>query len=107
MTYRIDSKSKRYLPTKLAAGIAISALLVLGTFVASASADEHHQGARGHGNRHVADYRGGRGYDGGGWGGGYYNSPPVVYGSPYYYPPPVVYGPGIGISLPGVGIGIY
>jgi hypothetical protein len=38
----------------------------------------------------------------------------VVYGSPYgggyygspYYAPPVVYGPGIGISLPGVNIGI-
>ena len=28
------------------------------------------------------------------------------YGSPYYYPPPVVYGPGIGINLPGVSIGI-
>jgi len=107
MTYIIDTKSKRHLPAKLAAGLAISAFLVLGTFVASANADEHHQGARGHaGHRHVADYRGGRGY-GGGWGGGYYGSPPVVYGAPYYYPPPVVYGPGIGITLPGVAIGIY
>ena len=49
-----------------------------------------------------------------------YRAPPVVYGSryhngyygsgyynaPYYYPPPVVYGPGIGISLPFVSIGI-
>ena len=42
------------------------------------------------------------------WNGGYYEAPPVVYGSPYggayygspyYYPPPVVYGPGIGFSI--------
>jgi hypothetical protein len=35
----------------------------------------------------------------------------VIYGSPYRYgygyPPPVVYGPGIGINLPGVSIGIH
>ena len=38
MTCTIDSKSKRRLPAKLAAGLAISAFLVLGTFVASAGA---------------------------------------------------------------------
>ncbi len=112
MTYIVDTTSKRYRPAKLAAGLAISAVLVLGTFVASASADEHHQKAGGHaahgGNHRVADYRGGhdRGW-GGGWGGGYYDSPPVVYGAPYYDPPPVVYGPGIGIAVPGVGISIF
>jgi len=85
--------SKRHLSTKLAAGIAISAILALGTFAASANAREHD-----------GYYRGGY----------YYNAPPVVYGSSYgygyygspYYAPPVVYGPSVGISLPFVGIGI-
>jgi hypothetical protein len=84
--------SKRRLSAKLAAGIAISAILALGTFAGSASAREHE----------------------GRYEGGYYNAPPVVYGSSYgngyygspYYAPPVVYGPGVGISLPFVGIGI-
>jgi hypothetical protein len=35
----------------------------------------------------------------------------VFYGSPYYdrpyYAPPAVYGPGIGIYVPGVSVGIY
>ena len=98
MTGIIDTKSKRRLSAKLATGLAISALLVLGTFVASASAAEHRGG-------------GGRGHDGGhglgypGWSGPYF-APPVVYGSPYHYPPPVVYGPGIGISLPGINVRI-
>ena len=101
MTCTIDSKSKRRLPAKLAAGLAISAVLVLGTFVASASAADHRY-----------DHRG-RGYDhGGGYGGAYYAPPPVVYGSPYYgspyyAPPPVVYGPAVGVNLPGVSIGIF
>jgi hypothetical protein len=102
MTRNIDAKSNRRLPAKLAAGIAISALLVVGAFVASAGADEHR-----------GNYRGGYygpGYSGCCWG-GYYVAPPVVYGSPYYAapyyaPPPVVYGPGIGIALPGVNINI-
>jgi hypothetical protein len=85
--------SKRHLSAKLAAGIAISAILAVGTFATPASA-EHQEGRN--------------------WNGGYYNAPPVVYGSSYgngyygspYYAPPVVYGPGVGISLPFVGIGI-
>ncbi len=99
MTCIIDTKSKRHLSAKLAAGLAISAFLVLGTFVASANAQphrgDHHRGG---------DHRGDRGH--GDWGGGYYPAPPVVYAapSPYYYPPPVVYGPAIGIYLPGVSI---
>ena len=94
MTWSIDTNSKRRLSARLAAGIAISAILALGTFAGSASAreDYHHHG----------------------YNGGYYRAPPVVYGSPYggayygspYYAPPVVYGPGIGINLPGVNIGI-
>ncbi len=98
MTRALDAKSKRHLSAKLAAGLAISAFLALGTFVPSAAAGEHRGDHRGRDHR---DER-----RPGGWGGGYYPAPPVVYGTPYYYPPPVVYGPAIGITLPGVSIGI-
>ena len=99
MTQIIDTTSKRRLSAKLAAGLAIAAILALGTFAGSASADDNWRGHRGY-NHH--------------WNGGYYRAPPVVYGSPYgssyygspYYAPPLIYGPGIGISLPGVGINI-
>jgi hypothetical protein len=99
MTRIIDTTSKRGLLAKLAAGLAISAMLALGTFAGSANARTYHH------------------Y----YNGGYYRAPPVVYGSrygssyygssyyggsPYYYAPPVVYGPGIGISLPFIGIQI-
>ena len=61
--------------------------------------------AAGYGGRH-----GGGGYDG-----GYYVAPPVIYSGDYapgyayepdYYPPPVVYGPGIGINVGLLGIRI-
>jgi|SRR5579864_3010535 len=96
MTWNIGTTSKRRLSVKLVGGIAVSALLVLGAFATPASAQYNHY------------------YSGQYYNGGYYRSPPVVYGSPYnngyygspYYAPPVVYGPGIGISLPFVSIGI-
>ena len=103
MTWIIDTKSKRRLSAKLAAGLVISAMLGLGTFAGSASAQEYRGEHR--------EYRHN-------WNGGYYRAPPVVYGSPYYgspyygspyygspyyYPPPVVY-PGICISVPFVRI---
>jgi hypothetical protein len=95
MTHIIDTTSKHRLSAKLAGGIAIATVLVLGSFVGSANAD-------------------GRGDHRGNWGGGYYAAPPVVYGSAYgngyygspYYAPPVVYGPGVGIDVGGIGIGI-
>ena len=101
MTRIIDTKSDRHLSAKLAAGLALSAFLLVGTFVASASADNDHRGSWDHNND--------RGN--GSWGGSYYVAPPVYYGpryysAPAYYPPSVVYGPGIGINLPGVSIGI-
>jgi hypothetical protein len=98
MTCTIDAKSKRHLSAKLTAGLAISAIIVLGTFVTSASAEDRRDDHRG------GDYRGNHGYSGPGP--GYYRAPPVVYGAPAYYPPPVVYGPAIGISMPGISIGI-
>jgi hypothetical protein len=82
---------------KLAASLAIASLLLLGTIVVPAHADDRH-GDRGRDRGHHDD----RGRDGG----GYYAPPPVVYGGPGYYAPPVVYGPGVGIALPGVTIGI-
>jgi len=95
MTCITNIPSKRRSSPKLAAG-AIAAVLSLGMFAVPAHAewDGHHRGYDHH------------------WNGGYYRSPPVVYGSPYhqsyygspYYAPPVVYGPSIG--LPGFNIGI-
>ncbi|HEV2334098.1 MAG TPA: hypothetical protein VGS13_01245 [Stellaceae bacterium] len=100
MTRIIDTTSKRRRSARLAAGIAISAILAVGTFAGTASARDRDDGGR-------------RGW-GGGWSGGYYAAPPVVYGSTYgygyygspYYAPPVVYGPAVGISLPGINVGI-
>ena len=92
-------------------GAAIGAMLLFGALASPASArwgdhDEHR------GERHD-------------WKDHHYRSPPVVYGGYYgyrngyypppvgyygdrygYYPPPVVYGPGIGIYLPGVNLNI-
>jgi hypothetical protein len=91
MTWIIETKSRRRLSAKLAAGLVISAMLALGTTAAPAYA----------GNRDHREYHHN-------WNGGYYNAPPVVYGSPYggayygspyYYPPPVVYGPSVGFSF--------
>jgi hypothetical protein len=82
---------------KLLVAIALGLAVTLGSFAAGSSAradDWHH---RDHGGYH------------GGWGGGVYVAPPVVYANPgygYYAPPPVVYGPSVGISLPGVSVGI-
>jgi hypothetical protein len=98
MTRIIGTTSKRYL--KVPRGIAVAALLALGALATPASADWNN------------DQRGGYYHN---WNGGYYNAPPVGYGSPYnngyygapYYSPPVVYGPGIGISVPFVNIGIH
>jgi hypothetical protein len=77
---------------RLAAGIAVGAVIAFGIAAGPAQArwgnrDSHHD----------------RGYHTG-WSGGYYPAPPVVYGDPYsygYYPPP-----GVGINVGGVHIGI-
>jgi hypothetical protein len=98
MTCIIATRPKRHLSAKLAAGLAMSAFLALGTFVASADAqprpDQHRDDHRDHGR--------GRGGPG-----GYYPAPPVVvYGAPYYAPPPIVYGPAVGVYLPGITVQI-
>jgi hypothetical protein len=96
MTWIVDIIPKYRLSAKFATGLAITAILALGMFPASAEAQYR---------RHYNNY----------YNGGYYHAPPLIYGSRYrnyyygnryYYPPPVVYGPSIGITLPFVGIGI-
>ncbi len=99
MTSNINSKPRP--SARIATGLALSALLVLAMSAGSVRAEDRHDD-RGHGDRRGYDHHGGDG----GWTGGYYAAPPVVYGTPYYAPPPVVYGPAVGISLPGVSIGI-
>ena len=61
MTWIIDTKSKRRLSAKLAAGLVISAMSGCGGYYSDVNS----------------------GY--------YYRTPPVVYGSRYYYTPPVIY----------------
>jgi hypothetical protein len=76
---------------RLAAGAAVAAVVGFGI---AASPAQAHWGDR--------DWHHGGYY--GGWSGGYYRAPPVVYGDPYaygYYPPP-----GVGINVGGVSIGI-
>ncbi len=76
MTRIIDTTSRRRSSAKLMAGLAISALLAVGSFAApanAASADQQN-----------LPYGYGR----------YYAAPPVAYGSPYaygYYAPPYGY----------------
>jgi hypothetical protein len=86
MTRIIRGKIRLGLPAALAAGAIFAAVLAITAFPGSANANDRDRG----GHR---DY-----HRGGGWGGGYYRAPPVVYGTPYYAPP-VVYGPGFGINL--------
>ena len=88
------------------AGGMLCAGLVLGAFMTPAHArwDERRDRREYYRDYHHRDYHHG-------WNGGYYASPPVVYGPGYYngygyYPPPVVYGPGLGLYLPNLSIGI-
>ncbi len=106
MTRIIDIKSKRRLSAKLAAELAIFAVLGLGAFAVPANAQPIPPDAQPYG--YDREYRNTGN-------GGYYATPPVVYGSPYgpsyygspnYSSPPVVYGPGLVISVPFVNIGI-
>jgi hypothetical protein len=96
MTRMVNINSVRHQSAKLATGLAISALILLGTSLAMVDAQEYHNGHGGWNNHR--DWRGGPGY---------YVAPPVVYAAPYFAPPPVVYGPAIGIYMPGVSIGIH
>ena len=86
------------------AAIAAIVALSVGGAALSAHAEERRDDRRGGDHRDDRDHRGYRGY-----GGGYYNPPPVVYGSPCGWggcPPPLVYGPGVGIVLPNIMLNI-
>lgn len=104
MTRILDIMAQRRSP-RLVAALALSAAFALGLSVAPASAQPHRDEHRG--NYHQDWHHNDRDYHGGGYhAGGYYPAPPVVYGGPVYAPPPVAYGPAIGITLPGISIGI-
>jgi hypothetical protein len=126
---RIETKSKRHLSAKFAAGLAVSAFLLLGGLAAPASAENRSGGSGDHPTVVYADYYGygqqqyyrpysygygqpqyyrqpsyGYGY---GYGYGqpqYYRQPTYGYGyqQPYYRP----YNSGVGVYLPGIGIRI-
>ena len=106
----IETKSKRHPSTRLAAGLAVSAFLLLGAFVAPASADNNNGGGRSTYDQY--DGRSSYGY-------GqqqYYRQPSNGYGQQQYYRQPSYgYGDqqynnqsnsGVGIYLPGIGIRI-
>lgn len=97
----MDTTSKRRLSAKLAAGLAISVLLIFGAGIGTARADDDrdHRG-RGGWERQENHHEHGQ------WTGGYYRAPPVVYAPPSYYAPPpaVYYGSGIGVTLPGINL---
>ena len=86
MTRIIESNSKRRLTAVLAAGAMLAAVFAITAVPGSANANDRDRG--GHRDWHR----------GGGWGGGYYGAPPVVYGTPYYAPP-VVYGSPFGLNI--------
>ncbi len=69
---------------RIGVGIIMSSVIAMTALAGSAAAEGRWGGHEGY--RHN-------------WNGGYYRSPPVIYGSPYYYPPPIVYGPGIGLNF--------
>ena len=71
MTSIIDTKPKRHLSAKIAAGLAISAVLLLGTFVAGASANDYQNNHGWNDNYQRVNNN---------WGGHYYDA------TPYYYP---------------------
>jgi hypothetical protein len=103
MTELNQSRSPPRLSARLAAGLAISALLVLGSGIGPVQADDRGE-HRGWGHER---------HENGNWSGGYYPAPPVVYqgyyappAPSYYYapPPPVYYGPSVGITVPGINL---
>ena len=104
-----NMKKSKYL-SRARKGLLLGVMLAIGAGfgAGSAGAQPRHGGHRsfhgGHGGYH-GPHREYRGH--GGWTGGYYGAPPVVYGYPYddpyyypdYYPPPVVYGPGLSLNF--------
>lgn len=84
MPRNIFITAQHHRPAVVAAGIILTATLVLGSFSGSASAEGHDRDRRDHQRRD--------------WVRGRYEAPPVVYGTPYYAPP-VVYGSPFGLNI--------
>jgi hypothetical protein len=82
---QISNTGRRSL-ARFVAGVMFAATIAVASFAGTASAADHRDW---HGDRQWHH----------GWGGGYYEAPPVVYGQPYYAPPPVVVGPGFGLNI--------
>jgi len=106
MAWIVDTKSRRHPQAKLAAGLAISALLAVGTLPADARDADQQNLPSVYGRYYAAPpivY--GRPY-----GYAYYGPPYAYYGPPYpyygppYYAPPLVYGPSVG--SPGISAGV-
>jgi hypothetical protein len=105
---RIETKSKRHLSAKFAAGLAVFAFLLLGTSVAPASAENRNGGSGDHSTVIYSDYYGqpSYGYDqqqyyrqpsySYGYGQQYYRQPAYShgYGQQYYRQPAYSYGYG-------------
>ena len=110
---RIEAKSKRHLSAKFAAGLAVSAFLLLGALAAPASAENRSGGSGDHPTVVYADYYGYGQQQ-------YYRQPSYSYGygQPQYYRQPSYgygyqqqyygqpYNSGVGVYLPGIGIRI-
>ncbi len=87
MTRMTMTQPTRRTAARVLTGAVLAATFALGAFAGPASAQDRRYEHRNYRNYHHN------------WNGGYYRSPPVIYGSPGYYPPPVVYGPGIGFNF--------
>ena len=81
----IETKSKRHLSAKLAAGLAISAFLLLGTFVAPAKAENNNGRGDWRSQTYVPQSYG---Y---GYNQQYYRQPSYGYGQPAVLPPAVLW----------------
>ena len=102
----IKTKSTRHLSAKFVAGLAVSAFIVLGTFVAPASAENRSGGSGDRSTVIYADYYGQPSYSYGYGQQQYYRQPSYGYGygQQQYYRQPS--NSGVGIYLPGIGIRI-
>ncbi len=86
--------------------LGLTGLLLLAAFTEPARAGPHggggasHSGNHGGGQRHGGGHHNGGGHPVvrgrgayGGWDGGYYPGPVIIYGSPFYCEPPLIYAP--------------
>jgi hypothetical protein len=104
MTRIVATRLKHHLSGRLTAALVVSTVIAFASFIVPANADWNSDHRRDQNNWNRGDYRAPPIVYGSPYGPSYYGS--SYYGSPYNYPPPVVYGPTIGIGLPGININI-